>query len=67
MELSGETINLLHIAAVAPLLYYNEYIDPDVLKGVAMFTAGYHLYLWWNKSNRGPMAVGRPLGRYAPF
>lgn len=63
-HLSGETINLLHVGAIAPLLWYSQFVDPDVFKGLALFTAGYHMYLWYLKSNRGANAVGRPQGRW---
>ena len=61
--ISSDTVNLVHVAFVAPLLWYHDYVDDNLMKGLAVFVGGYHLYRWYWKVNRGPMVIGRPLGR----
>lgn len=58
----ADTLNLLHVAAVGPLLWYSHDIDIEIMRGIAVLMGGYHLYRYYQKQQRGVYAVGRPLG-----
>ena len=56
----ADTLNLLHVAAVGPLLWYSHDIDIEIMRGIAVLTRD--LMLYWPTSAALWTEEPSPLG-----